>query len=153
MKETLSRQHENLQSDLNAKRVEVDGLKSSVAQLTSAQAGMSAELDATKVRQIWIMNNICIIFYYGNVREKNMIKKYSDHNSKSKSFIGYVNNAIIKFLIYYASHMHIVGQIVAINPEWSHVFLQDRGTYIHLTGMIFVSYLTDFSYFPLERNC
>lgn len=49
LKETLSRQHENLQSDLNAKRVEVDGLKSSVAQLTSAQAGMSAELDATKL--------------------------------------------------------------------------------------------------------
>lgn len=49
LKETLSRQNESLQSDLNARRVEVDGLKASVAQLTSAQAGMGAELENTKV--------------------------------------------------------------------------------------------------------
>lgn len=126
MKETLSRQHENLQSDLNAKRVEVDGLKSSVAQLTSAQAGMSAKLDATKVRQIRLINIFCIFIY---VRKKQMIKKYSNYNSKSTFFIGYVNNAIIKFLTYYASHMHIVGQFMAIHPECLHVFIQDRGTY------------------------
>lgn len=98
LKETLSRQHENLQSDLNAKRVEVDGLKSSVAQLTSAQAGMSAKLDATKVRQIRLINNFCIFI---NVRKKQMRKKCSNYNSKSTFFIGYVNNAIIKFLTYY----------------------------------------------------
>lgn len=49
LKETLSRQNETLQSDLSARRVEIDGLKSSVAQLTSAQAGIRAELEATKV--------------------------------------------------------------------------------------------------------
>ena len=114
LKETLSRQHENLQSDLNAKRVEVDGLKSSVAQLTSAQAGMSAKLDATKVRQIRLINNFCIFI---NVRKEQMIKKCSNYNSESTFFIGYVNNAIIKFLIYYASHMHIVRQFMAIHPK------------------------------------
>ncbi|CAC5368682.1 KIFC1 [Mytilus coruscus] len=50
LKETLSRQNESLQSDLNARRVEVDGLKASVAQLTSAQAGMGAELENTKLQ-------------------------------------------------------------------------------------------------------
>ena len=74
MKETLSRQHENLQSDLNAKRVEVDGLKSSVAQLTSAQAGMSAELDATKVRQIRLINNFEFLYIWEkNKWEKNIL--------------------------------------------------------------------------------
>ena len=33
------------------------------------------------------------------------------------SFIGNINNSIIKLLTYYASHMHIAGQIVVINPD------------------------------------
>ena len=83
LKETLSRQHENLQSDLNAKRVEVDGLKSSVAQLTSAQAGMSAKLDATKVRQIRLINYFCIFI---NVRKEQMIKKCSNYCVSGRNF-------------------------------------------------------------------
>ena len=35
-------------------------------------------------------------------------------NSNMTSFIGYMNNAVIKILIYFTSHMHIVVLIVFI---------------------------------------
>ena len=47
------------------------------------------------------------------------------------SFIVYVNNAVIKFLIYFTSHMGIVKQIINIVSKWFHVFLQHHGAYKH----------------------
>jgi len=42
------------------------------------------------------------------------------------SFNGCANNFVIQFPIYYASHMRIIGQIMAINL-W--LFIQNYGTY------------------------
>ena len=32
--------------------------------------------------------------------------------------IGYINNVVIKYTIYYASYMRIAGQAVVITPGW-----------------------------------
>ncbi|XP_013392997.1 carboxy-terminal kinesin 2 [Lingula anatina] len=48
-KSTLERQRETLEGELSAGKQEISGLKSTVAQLTSAQAGLNAELTATKL--------------------------------------------------------------------------------------------------------
>jgi hypothetical protein len=45
------------------------------------------------------------------------------------SFIGYMNNTMIKLTIYFNSDMHIDEQITNIIPNWIHVFIQDRGVY------------------------
>ena len=49
-KSTLERQRETLEGELSASKQEVSGLKGTVAQLTSAQAGLNAEFSATKVK-------------------------------------------------------------------------------------------------------
>ena len=49
-----------------------------------------------------------------------------EHSNKISFFIGYINNIATKFPIYYALHMCIVWQIVAIKLEWFHVFIKDR---------------------------
>ncbi|OWF50540.1 carboxy-terminal kinesin 2-like [Mizuhopecten yessoensis] len=49
LKETLDRQKQQLDGEVTAANAEINGLKTTVAQMTSAQAGMSAELEATKV--------------------------------------------------------------------------------------------------------
>jgi hypothetical protein len=41
------------------------------------------------------------------------------------SFIDYINNVMIKSLIYYASHMHIAKHIMAIIPELFHIFTEN----------------------------
>jgi hypothetical protein len=33
------------------------------------------------------------------------------------SFISYINNAVIKSQVYYASHLRIIGQIMTVIPE------------------------------------
>jgi hypothetical protein len=38
------------------------------------------------------------------------------------SFIGYINNTVIKLQIYCISHMNIDKQIINIIPKWIHVF-------------------------------
>ena len=38
-------------------------------------------------------------------------------NSNMTSFMGYINNTVIKFLLYHALHMYMVEQIVAITPK------------------------------------
>jgi len=45
------------------------------------------------------------------------IKIYIPQGISNTSFVGYVNNATIKFPVYYASHMHIAVQIVATIQE------------------------------------
>jgi hypothetical protein len=47
------------------------------------------------------------------------------------SFIGYINNTMIKLKIYFNSHMRIDEQIRNIIPQWIHVFIHDRGAYKH----------------------
>jgi hypothetical protein len=47
------------------------------------QAGMSAKLDATKVRQIRLINNFCIFI---NVRKEQMIKKCSNYCVSGRHF-------------------------------------------------------------------
>ena len=46
---TLERQKTTLETELSASQQQVDGLKSTVAQMSAAQAGIEAELSATKV--------------------------------------------------------------------------------------------------------
>lgn len=46
---TLERQKESLNGELGAAQQQITGLRTSVAQITSAQAGISAELETTKV--------------------------------------------------------------------------------------------------------
>ncbi|KAL5007768.1 hypothetical protein ScPMuIL_016574 [Solemya velum] len=48
-KSTLERQKESLNGELEAAQQQINGLRTSVAQMTSAQAGISAELEATKL--------------------------------------------------------------------------------------------------------
>ena len=45
------------------------------------------------------------------------IKIYIPQGISNTSFLGYVNNATIKFPVYYASHMRIAVQIVATIQE------------------------------------
>jgi hypothetical protein len=47
--------------------------------------------------------------------------------SNMMSFIGYINNTMIKLTIYFISLMRIDEQITNIIPLWIHVFIQDRG--------------------------
>jgi hypothetical protein len=62
--------------------------------------------------------------------------------SKMTIFIGYINNVMIKFQIYFTSHMHIAKQIMDTIPEWFHVSLQDCGSYKHLKCLFcFITYL------------
>ncbi|XP_033751751.1 carboxy-terminal kinesin 2-like [Pecten maximus] len=49
LKESLERQKRQLDGEVTAANAEISGLKTTVAQMTSAQAGMSAELEATKI--------------------------------------------------------------------------------------------------------
>jgi len=49
VRSTLERQNSTLDSELSASRHEVAGLKSTVAQMSAAQAGIEAELSVTKV--------------------------------------------------------------------------------------------------------
>lgn len=49
-------------------------------------------------------------------------------NYNVTSFIGYVNNTVIKPPIYFNSHMRIGEQIKNIIPKGIHVFIQDLGT-------------------------
>ena len=51
------------------------------------------------------------------------VKSYSNMTS----FIGYINNTMIKLTIYFISLMRIDEQITNIIPLWIHVFIQDRG--------------------------
>ena len=46
---SLQRQKQSLEGELTAAGAEIAGLKTSISQLTSANAGISAELDTTKV--------------------------------------------------------------------------------------------------------
>lgn len=48
--ETLKRQKASLQSELEAAHAEISGLKKTVAELTSSQAGLSGELNCMKVK-------------------------------------------------------------------------------------------------------
>lgn len=48
-RDSLQRQKESLEGEISAKTVEVTGLRSTVAELQSAQIGIAAQLDATKV--------------------------------------------------------------------------------------------------------
>ena len=47
--------------------------------------------------------------------------------SNMTSFIGYINNTMIKLAIYFNSLMRIDEQITNIIPKLIHVFIQDRG--------------------------
>ena len=49
MKDSLQRQKEALEGEVSVKTIEVTGLKSTVAELQTAQVGIAAQLDATKV--------------------------------------------------------------------------------------------------------
>ena len=50
LKDSLQRQKDTLEGELNATRTEINGLKMTIAQLQTSQAGITAELQATKVR-------------------------------------------------------------------------------------------------------
>jgi len=43
-----------------------------------------------------------------------------------KAFFDYINNAVLKFLIYFTPHMHIIKQIMDIILKWFDVFIQNR---------------------------
>jgi len=47
------------------------------------------------------------------------------------SFIGYIDDEMIKLTIYFNSQKRIDEQITNIIPLWIHVFIQDRGAYKH----------------------
>ena len=57
---SLQRQKQSLEGELTAAGAEIAGLKTSISQLTSANAGISAELDTTKVWQDIVTVFICI---------------------------------------------------------------------------------------------
>lgn len=56
LKESIQRQKESLEGEVSAKTVEVAGLKTTVAELQTAQVGIAAQLDATKVCNCSVMN-------------------------------------------------------------------------------------------------
>lgn len=49
LKDTLERQKSQLDGEVTSARAEINGLKTTVAHMTSAQAGVAAELESTKV--------------------------------------------------------------------------------------------------------
>ena len=53
LKDSLQRQKDTLEGELNATRTEINGLKMTIAQLQTSQAGITAELQATKVNIPW----------------------------------------------------------------------------------------------------
>jgi hypothetical protein len=57
------------------------------------------------------------------------------------SFIGDINNTIIKLTIYFNSHMRIDEQITIIISSWIHVFIQDHGAYKYENaGIVYLAY-------------
>jgi hypothetical protein len=58
----------------------------------------------------------------------NVTRRLDTLNYNVTSFIGYVNNTVIKPSIYFNSHMRIGKQIKNIIPKGIHVFIQDHGT-------------------------
>lgn len=72
LKESIQRQKESLEGEVSAKTVEVAGLKTTVAELQTAQVGIAAQLDATKVCN-------CSMMYFGwrlNIVKKKLKKDY-----------------------------------------------------------------------------
>jgi len=59
-------------------------------------------------------------------------------NSNMSSFIGYINNAVIKLRIYFSSHMGIVKQIININSKRFHAFIW---TVVHTNIKMLVLFL------------
>jgi hypothetical protein len=57
---------------------------------------------------------------------------YFMDNSNTTCFIGYVNNAVIKLMIYFTSHMLIARQIMNIIPEWFHVSIYRTIVYTNI---------------------
>jgi len=49
--------------------------------------------------------------------------------SNMTSFMGYINNVVIKLSIYFNSHVRIVRQIMAVITKWFYVFIQDCCSY------------------------
>ncbi|XP_061178033.1 carboxy-terminal kinesin 2-like [Saccostrea echinata] len=49
LRDNLQRQKDSLEGEVSAKTIEITGLKSSVAELQTAQVGIAAQLDATKI--------------------------------------------------------------------------------------------------------
>ena len=45
------------------------------------------------------------------------------------SFVGYMNDAVIKLPIYLNLYLRIVEHIINVIQNWFHVFIQDRGAY------------------------
>jgi hypothetical protein len=70
------------------------------------------------------------IKFHLNSRIKLLSFYILNSNSQMTPFIGYINNSVIKFLIYLNSHMRIVWQINDIISVQFHVFIQDRGTFV-----------------------
>lgn len=60
-----------------------------------------------------------------------------------RSSIGYINNAMLNFHIYFNLHMHIAKKTMGRNHEWLHAFIQDR-TNVKLFNL----FLFIFFYFP-----
>jgi uncharacterized membrane protein (Fun14 family) len=61
----------------------------------------------------------------------NSVYHYLMCNSIMTFFIGYINNAVIKLLIYFNSNMRIVEQIMNIIPKWVYGFIENCGAYKH----------------------
>jgi hypothetical protein len=60
-----------------------------------------------------------------------VLKQRYKNNSNITSFIGYINDEMIKLTIYFNSQKRIDEHITNIIPYWMHVFVQDRGAYKH----------------------
>lgn len=60
--ETLQRRLVNLQGEMDASQKECSGLKITISQMSSAQAGMEAELTTTKVIVVFFIYNYEAIF-------------------------------------------------------------------------------------------
>jgi hypothetical protein len=70
-----------------------------------------------------------VIQHFGKDRAGSFIKGFAPkltENSNTTSFIGYINNAVIKLQIYINLHTCIVWQSKDIIPMWFDVFIQDR---------------------------
>jgi hypothetical protein len=59
--------------------------------------------------------------------------------SNMRSFIGYINNAVIKFLIYFMSDMHIARQIMDIISKVILFIYTFTSTYISRSSSFFVT--------------
>ena len=64
-KSSLERQRQSLEDELTSKQHEIAGLKMTVSQLTSAQEGIKAELEATKVYTVKLYTVISSLYEYG----------------------------------------------------------------------------------------